>query len=164
MNKQEKINLIENLIESLVDATIAYEMPTEEAIRTFIQGQIDYAYKCNSDVTPEQRKLLADAFSSAVIQQRFFGKNTTPKPTMKIFIARDRAVFEDEYQERFVMRHPEKEVEYGRIRLFYEKPELDKKTGVWECAREAAPIKSYMFPNIKCEDCVMFEGPFEVPE
>lgn len=163
MNKEEKMNLINNLIESFVDVTLAYEMPTEEVVRTFIQGEIDYAYKCNSDVTPEQRKLLADAISSAVIRQRF-GKNATPKQAMKIFVARDRAIFEDEYQERIVQRHPEKEVEYGQLHLFYDKPEFNRERGVWECAREAAPMKNYMFPNIKCEKCAVFEGPFELPE
>ena len=163
MNKEEKLNLIDNLIESLVDVTRAYEMNTEKAIRTFIQGEIDYAYKCNSDVTPEQRKMLADAISSAVILQRF-GKNATPKPAMKIFVARDRAIFEDEAQENFIERHPEKETEYGQLHLFYDKPEFNRERGVWECAREAAPMKNYMFPNIKCEKCVVFEGSFELPE
>lgn len=163
MDEKEKMNLINNLIESFVDVTRAYEMTTEEEIRTFIQGEIDYAYKCNFGVTPEQRKLLADAISSAVIRQRF-GKNATPKPTMKIYVARDRAIFEDEAQENFIMRHPDKETEYGQLHLFYDKPEFNKERGVWECAREAAPMKNYMFPNIKCEKCAVFEGSFELPE
>lgn len=163
MDEKEKKNLIDNLIESLVDVTRAYEMNSEKEIRTFIQGQIDYAYKCDVDITPERRKLLADTISSAVIQQRF-GKNATAKSIMKIFIARDRAIFEDEAQENFIKRYPDKETEYGQLHLFYEKPEFNTKRGVWECAREAAQMKNYMFPNIKCEKCAVFEGPFELPE
>lgn len=75
---------------------------------------------------------------------------------MKIYIARDRAIFEDEAQENAVRRHPETEVHYGKLRLFYEKPELNRKTGVWECAREAAEMKRYMFPEIHCEECMEF--------
>ena len=87
-----------------------------------------------------------------------------PKTTMKIYIARDRAVFDDEAQEHFIERHPEKETEYGRLRLFYEKPELNKKTGIWECAREAASIKKYMFPDIRCEGCAVFESPCDLTQ
>lgn len=83
---------------------------------------------------------------------------------MKIYIARDRAVFEDEQQERFIHRHPEKENLYGRIRLFYERPKFNHETGIWEQARDAAEIKAYMFPQIRCEECAEFEGPMEISE
>ena len=35
---------------------------------------------------------------------------------MKIYIARDRAVFEDEVQENVVRRHPENEFLFGRLK------------------------------------------------
>lgn len=83
---------------------------------------------------------------------------------MKIYIARDRAVFEDEAEENYVRRHPEIENQYGRLRLFYETPTFNHKTGVWEQARGAAEIKTYMFPQIRCEECAEFEGPGDIPE
>lgn len=83
---------------------------------------------------------------------------------MKIYIARDRAVFDDEAAENWARRHPETEIQYGKIHLFYEKPELDHKTGKWECARKAAEIKTYMFPEIRCEECAEFTGPDNVLE
>lgn len=85
-------------------------------------------------------------------------------PTMKIYIARDAATFEDEDQERFVGRHPEKETEFGRLRLFYEKPELNNRTGEWEGARTAGELKRYMFPEIRCKECMEFTGPSNIPE
>ena len=152
------MNLINNLVEIMVESTKALDLNTEEEIKRFIQGEIDYAYKCDLEVTPEKKRTLANALDDTVIRERF-GKNESPKPMMKIYITRDRADYEDEQQENFVRKHPEKETKYGRIRLFYEKPELNRKTGVWECAREAAPIKNYMFPQIKCEECAEFVGP-----
>lgn len=83
---------------------------------------------------------------------------------MKIYIARDRAIFEDEAQENAVRRHPENEVHYGKLRLFYEKPKLNRETGVWECAREAAEVKRYMFPDVHCEECMEFNGPDIISE
>lgn len=162
MNKERASRIIDSLIESLVEFTRDNGMNTENEIRDFVLGEITYAYKTNTDITLEQKRKLADALSDAVIRKRY-GKKYTQRPTMEIYIARDRAVFEDEQQENFVRRHPEKETEYGRIRLFYEKPTFNNKRGVWECAREAAPIKTYMFPNIKCEQCVEFTGP-ELPQ
>ena len=83
---------------------------------------------------------------------------------MKIYIARDRATFEDEAQENATRRHPEIEIQYAKLHLFYEKPELDWRSGKWNCAREAAEIKSYMFPEIRCEECMEFTGPDGIRE
>ena len=83
---------------------------------------------------------------------------------MKIYIARNRAVFSDEAEERHAKRHPETENQYGKLQLFYEKPELNHRTGMWECARAACEIKTYMFPNVRCEECAEFSGPDEVLE
>ena len=83
---------------------------------------------------------------------------------VEVYIARDAATFEDEDQERFVERHPEKETEYGRLQLFYEKPEINNRTGVWEGARTAGELKRYMFPEIHCRECMEFTGPANIPE
>ncbi len=82
----------------------------------------------------------------------------------KLYIARDRAVFEDEAEEEWVGRHPEIEHKYGRLRLFYEKPELDGKTGIWKGARTASEVKNYMFPEIRCEECMELTGKKSIQE
>lgn len=157
MDKKEM--LIERLIDEAIELTIMNDINTEKDIRSFIQGKIDYEYKTYKNVSPEQRKKFAKALSDVVIKRRF-----GEKKTMNIYIARDRAVFEDEAQENHVSRHPEHEIQYGRLRLFYERPTFNQKTGIWEQARGAAEIKSYMFPQIRCEECAEFEGPGDIPE
>ena len=160
-NKHERAKrIIDNMIEDIKDATIDYHLDSKDDIKLYIQGMVTSAYKTDTTVTPEQRDKLANAIYEAVIVARF-GDKDTPKVSMKIYIARDRAVFEDEQQERFIHRHPEKENQYGRLRLFYEKPTFNHQTGVWEQARGAAEIKNYMFPQIKCEECAEFKGPSE---
>lgn len=159
--KEERAKrLIEEMIENIKEATILYGLDSKDDIKLYIHGMVTSAYKADAAVTAEQRKKLANAIYEAVMVARFGNKNT-PKISMKIYIARDRAVFEDEQQERFIHRHPEKENQYGRLRLFYEKPTLNCQTGIWEQARGAAEIKNYMFPQIKCEECAEFEGPAE---
>lgn len=151
---------IDEMIENIKEATIHYGLDSKNDIKLYIHGIVTSAYKTDTTVTPEQREKLANAIYEAVMVARF-GDKDTPKISMKIYIARDRAVFEDEQQERFIRRHPEKENQYGRLRLFYEKPTLNHQTGIWEQARGAAEIKNYMFPQIKCEECAEFEGPAE---
>lgn len=159
--KQERAKrIIDNMIENIKDATIDYGLDSKDDIKFYIHGMVTSVYKTDTTVTPEQRDKLANAIYEAVVAARFGNKNTL-KVSMKIYIARDRAVFEDEQQERFIHRHPEKENQYGRLRLFYEKPKFNHQTGVWEQARGAAEIKNYMFPQIKCEECAEFEGPAE---
>lgn len=68
MNKEALIN---NVIESAVEMTREYDCNTEEEIRNLISGEVDYAYKMNDDVTPEQRRALAQALCEAVISRRF---------------------------------------------------------------------------------------------
>ena len=135
---------------------------TNEEIRQRLRGLLISEYKCDPDIKPEQTIRLADAISDAVIRKR--ERQTNENTTMKIYIARDAATFEDEDQERFVGRHPEKETEYGRLRLFYEKPEINNRTGIWEGARTACEIKAYMFPEIHCKECMEFSGPANIPE
>ena len=159
--KQERAKrIIKNIIEDIKDATIEYGLDSKDDIKLYIHAMVTSSYKTDATVTPEQREKLANAIYEAVMVARF-GDKDTPKVSMKIYIARDRAVFEDEQQERFVRRHPEKENQYGRLRLFYEKPIFNHQTGVWEQARGVAENKNYMFPQIKCEECAEFEGPAE---
>lgn len=152
--------LIDKLIKSACELT--GDCRTEEDIRQRLRGLLVSEYKCDPNITPEQTVRLADALSDAVIRKRSLQADETP--TMKIYIARDAATFEDEDQERFVGRHPEKETEFGRLRLFYEKPELNNRTGKWEGARTACEIKTYMFPEIHCKECMEFIGPANIPE
>lgn len=160
-NKQERAKkIINNIIENIKDATIDYGLDSKDDIKLYIHGMVTTSYKTDATVTPEQREKLANAIYEAVMVARF-GDKDTPKVSMKIYIARDRAVFEDEIQERHIRRHPENENQYGRLRLFYEKPTFNHQNGVWEQARGAAEIKNYMFPQIKCEECAEFEGPAE---
>lgn len=157
MNYKEK--LINGLIQNACELT--EDCRTNEEIRQRLRGRLISEYKCDPDITPEQTVRLADALSDAVIRKR---ERQAETPTMKIYIARDAATFEDEDQERFVGRHPEKEAEYDRLRLFYEKPELNNRTGVWEGARTACEMKGYMFPEIHCKECMEFIGPANIPE
>ena len=80
MNKEAIIN---NVIESAVEMTREYDCNTEEEIRNLISGEVDYAYKMNDDVTPEQRKALAQALCEAVISRRF-KENRSPMESFNI--------------------------------------------------------------------------------
>ena len=71
-----------------------------------------------------------------------------------IYIARDKAVVPDDMV-HFLERHPEKEYEFGRLHVFYEKPLWKGKE--WCGAREICDAKSYMFPEIGCGECACFK-------
>lgn len=157
---ENKETLINGLIQSACKLT--EDCKTAEDIRQRLRGLLVSEYKCDRNIKPEQAVRLADALSDVIIRKR--GQQADETPTMKIYIARDAATFEDEDQERFVGRHPEKETEFGRLRLFYEKPEINNRTGVWEGARTACEIKTYMFPEIHCKECMEFTGPANIPE
>ena len=80
MNKEAIINKV---IESAIEMTREHDCNTEEEIRNLISGEVDYAYKMQDNVTPEQRRALALALSEAVISQRF-GENRSPKESFPI--------------------------------------------------------------------------------
>lgn len=67
MNKEAIINKI---IESAVEMTREYDCNTEEEVRNLFSGEVDYAFK-KDNVTPEQRRALAQSLSEAVISRRF---------------------------------------------------------------------------------------------
>jgi len=89
---------------------------------------------------------------------------------MKIWIARDNAYSDDKDfdLEHFLERHPESETEFGKLHLFYDKPIFVESSWchyAWEGGRVSADIPSYMFPNIKCGECLEFSAPDdELPE
>ena len=86
---------------------------------------------------------------------------------MKIWIARDKAKPKDEREERYLERHPEKEIDFTELHLFYDKPRYDSNNGVWVDGRVATEIKNYMFPGIKCGECWEFNtswGDNDIPE
>ena len=127
-------------------------------------GYDNFLTKIEEKSASYQQGEIGSGCSYNLVTWEITEKEVFPKQDMKIYIARDRAVFEDEQQERFIHRHPEKENQYGRLHLFYEKPKLNHETGIWEQARDAAKIKNYMFPEIRCEECAEFTGPDSVPE
>ena len=49
---------------------------------------------------------------------------------MKLWIARDEAVVPED-MEHFIERHPEKEVEFAKLHIFYDKPYWSGCDGKW---------------------------------
>ena len=78
---------------------------------------------------------------------------------MKLWIARDNAIIPDD-MEHFIERYPEKEIEYAKLHIFYDKPIWvgNYFGGSWQCAREMCEISNYMFPEIKMGQCVEFNS------
>lgn len=74
---------------------------------------------------------------------------------MKLWIARDNAIIPDD-MEHFIERHPEKEIDYAKLHMFYDKPKWDN--GIWTCAREMCEVQNYMFPQIGIGECVEFNS------
>ena len=74
---------------------------------------------------------------------------------MKLWIARDRAIIPDD-MEHFIERHPEKEIEFAKLHIFYDTPKWNGKA--WSCAREMCEVKNYMFPEIEMGKCVEFNS------
>ena len=74
---------------------------------------------------------------------------------MELWIARDNAIIPDD-MEHCIERHPEKEIEYANLHIFYEKPIWEY--GSWQYAREMCEIPNYMFPEIKIGQCVEFNS------
>ena len=72
----KKTQIVNKRIQSAVEATKEFGYNTEEEIRTFIKGEIDYAYKTDNAVTTSQRSALAEALSEAVISYRFGDKRS----------------------------------------------------------------------------------------
>ena len=78
---------------------------------------------------------------------------------MKLWIGRDSSIIPDD-MEHFIERHPEKEIEYAKLHIFYDKPiwEGNYFRGSWQYAREMCEIPNYMFPEIKMGQCVEFNS------
>lgn len=76
-NNPDAERIIDKLIDDAVETTRRQGCDTEEKTRTFILGEVDYAYKTDNNVTPEQRRALAEALSEAVVSRRF-GKKRSP--------------------------------------------------------------------------------------
>ena len=74
---------------------------------------------------------------------------------MKFWIARDRAIIPDD-MEQYIERHPEKEIDYAKLHIFYDEPEWNN--GIWHCAREMCEVQNYMFPQIGIGECVEFNS------
>ena len=69
---------------------------------------------------------------------------------MKLWIARDNAIIPDD-MEHFIERHPEKEIEYAKLHIFYDKPiwEGNYFGGSWKYARECYYMFQYPIDQIK---------------
>ena len=74
---------------------------------------------------------------------------------MKLWIARDNAIIPED-MEHYIERHPEDEIRYAKLHIFYDKPVW--KGNHWEYAREMCEVENYMFPEIKMGECVEFES------
>lgn len=72
---------------------------------------------------------------------------------MKLYIGRDNPIIPED-MEHYIERHPEDEIRYAKLHIFYDKPIW--KNGRWECSREMCEVKNYMFPEIKSGDCIEF--------
>lgn len=79
----------------------------------------------------------------------------------KLWIARDEATFEDSNEREYYIEHKDENILNlkGELNIFYDKPLLDcNENGehIWTHARKIASLPSYMFPEIKCEQCAVF--------
>lgn len=70
-----------------------------------------------------------------------------------VYIARDNAIVPED-MEHFIERHPEREIDYAKLHIFYDVPLWNG--NAWVCSRDAAEIKNYMYPEIGCGQCVEF--------
>lgn len=74
---------------------------------------------------------------------------------MKIWIARDNAIVPED-MEHYIERHPEDEIRYSKLNIFYDKPIWCGNH--WGCVREMCEVENYMFPEIKMGECIEFES------
>ena len=74
---------------------------------------------------------------------------------MKLWAARDYLVILND-NEHYIERHPEKEIEFAKLHIFYDTPTWNGKA--WCCAREMCEVKNYMFPEIEMGQCVEFNS------
>ena len=74
---------------------------------------------------------------------------------MKLWIARDNAQIPED-MEHYIERHPEDEIRYAKLHIFYDEPKWNGKS--WECAREMCEVKNYMFPEVEIGQCVEFQS------
>jgi hypothetical protein len=72
---------------------------------------------------------------------------------LKLWIARDGANVPED-MEHYIERHPEDEIRYANLHIFYDKPIW--KENAWKCAREMCEVKNYMFPEVEIGQCVEF--------
>ena len=78
-----------------------------------------------------------------------------------IYVARDNAVVPEDMV-HYIERHPEKEIEFAKLHIFYDTPIWNSNgmscQGHWECARQMAEVPNYMFPEIKQGECLEFQA------
>ena len=74
---------------------------------------------------------------------------------MKLWIARDYSIIPDD-MEHYIERHPEDEIKYAKLHIFYDTPMWNGKA--WHCAREMCEVENYMFPEIEMGQCVEFNS------
>ena len=74
---------------------------------------------------------------------------------MKIWIARDNAIVPED-MEHYIEKHPEEEIRYAKLSIFYDMPTWDGKN--WNYSRKICEIDSYMLPEIGCGECFEFNS------
>ena len=60
---------------------------------------------------------------------------------MELWIARDNAQIPED-MEHYIERHPEDEIKYAKLHMFYDKPIWNRRDGCWYCAREMCEVKN----------------------
>lgn len=74
---------------------------------------------------------------------------------MKLWIGRDSSNIPED-MEHYIERHPEDEIRYAKLHIFYDKPFWEENK--WSGAREMCEVKNYMFPEIGIGELVEFES------
>ena len=86
-----------------------------------------------------------------------------------VYIARDDSVIPEDL-EHAIERHPEREVEFAKLHIFYDTPQLEynpdwyngKPRYEWKNARIIAEVPSYMFPDIKPKQMCVLTGSINI--
>ncbi len=74
---------------------------------------------------------------------------------MKLWIGRDNPIIPED-MEHYIERHPEDEIRYAKLHIFYDKPIWSN--GCWRYSREMCEVSNYMFPEIKPGECIEFKS------
>lgn len=72
---------------------------------------------------------------------------------MELWIGRDNPIIPED-MEHYIERHPEDEIRYAKLHIFYDEPIWNRRDECWCGAREMCEVKNYMFPEVEMGQCV----------